>query len=624
LISAGLAGPLAAQTTKSVAKDIGVSELQLKQIMDIRAMSLEAVSKLPKEKIPGLLRRIEHPNLPKERYDARALSYRDPRGGDSNVAGLLSSMKHMKALQSRAPKGLVAGVPTGPEAEAKELVPLAKSITETNWVWLGPGNVGGRTRTLVFHPQNPNLIFAGSVSGGVWRSTDGGANWFPSSALLSNLCVTSLVFDPSDNNVMYAATGEGFIGNLGMRGGGIFKSTDAGQTWSHLPSTDHQSFLQVSRLAISPAGNVLLAATEQGIRRSVDKGQSWSSPMLWERIADVKYHPTDNRKAIAAGQNNGNIWFTEDGGLNWTMSTFWQAKGGRVELTYAKANPNRIYASMDLNSGTLYRSDDGGKVFYQMNGQIQHLGKQGFYDNAIWAGHPTNADLLIVGGLNLHRSVDGGASFQQISIWNNSKSVHADQHFIVEHPKFGTPFDPNEKTVYFCNDGGIFRTQDVYNVGSDWFAQPPYGAGWQEVNWNYGVVQFGGLAVTPSGKVIAGAQDNGNLIYTPAQGPYAWAKPAGAGGDGAFCAADPTNESYLYCEYVRLSLSRTGNGGQSFELIDGSRWVFLNGKWEQFWKNAPYVLGDARDRKALFYAPFVMDPQNPQRLFAGGQSLWRT
>src|SRR6185295_7653597 len=119
-----------------------------------------------------------------------------------------------------------------PEADSAD--PAAARLASTSWTWLGPGNVGGRMRAGVINPNNADEILVGSVAGGIWRTTNSGTSWAPVADFMANLAVTSIAFTPGDWSVQYAATGEGFA-NDGVRGAGIFKSTDGGLSWSQLP-----------------------------------------------------------------------------------------------------------------------------------------------------------------------------------------------------------------------------------------------------------------------------------------------------------------------------------------------------------------------------------------------------
>jgi photosystem II stability/assembly factor-like uncharacterized protein len=134
------------------------------------------------------------------------------------------------------------------------------------WQALGPSNVGGRTRALVIHPQNPDIMYAGAAAGGVWKTTNGGKNWVPLSDALALMSVCSLVLDPTNPNVVYAGTGEGWNNIDQVRGGGIYKSIDGGAHWTTLqvPILQKPAFEYVSRLTMSANGKVLVAAVGMG------------------------------------------------------------------------------------------------------------------------------------------------------------------------------------------------------------------------------------------------------------------------------------------------------------------------------------------------------------------------
>jgi hypothetical protein len=145
------------------------------------------------------------------------------------------------------------------------------------WTELGPNNVGGRTRALLIHPTNPSVMYAAGVSGGVWKTTNGGALRTPLADLMANIAVNSLAMDPKNPNVIYAGTGEGYFNIDGIRGAGIFKTTDGGATWMRLASTTTEDFYYVNDIVVSPASSQrLYAATGAGVFRSLDGGASWT------------------------------------------------------------------------------------------------------------------------------------------------------------------------------------------------------------------------------------------------------------------------------------------------------------------------------------------------------------
>ena len=224
----------------------------------------------------------------------------------------------------------------------------------------------------------------------------------------------------------------------------------------------------------------------------------------------------------------------------------------RVEIAYAQSTPTTVYASVDVNSGSIYKSTDGGASYSLVfNGAPDCLANQGWYDNALWVD-PTNANTLIVGGIDLWKSINGGVNWTQISAWSLAPaSPHADHHPIVEQPGFnGT----SNRTVWFANDGGVYGTTNVYTVGV-----ASRSAGWAAFNNNLGITQFYGAAGgTTTGVILGGTQDNGTLKYTPATGTN-WVTEFG--GDGGASAVDPSNNNNLYGEYSYASVHRSLDGG---------------------------------------------------------------
>lgn len=162
----------------------------------------------------------------------------------------------------------------------------------------GPGNFGGRIRTIGVHPQNPDIMLVGGVNGGIWKTTDGGIHWEPKSDFLASLAIASMVVDPDQPNRVFVGTGEGFFNFDAARGVGIFVSEDFGESWNHLTSTMTGDFFYVNRMARVPGSQVLIAATRSGIFRSPDLGVSWSEAAGFATdsrgYVDLKVDPSDS------------------------------------------------------------------------------------------------------------------------------------------------------------------------------------------------------------------------------------------------------------------------------------------------------------------------------------------
>jgi len=478
------------------------------------------------------------------------------------------------------------------------------------WEWLGPGNIGGRIRAINIHPTSTSTIFIGSVSGGIWRSTNGGTSWTPINDFMANLNVTSIVRDPTNANNMYASTGEGVNCWDCLPGAGIFKSTNGGSNWSQLASTNTSDFKWVNRLAHHPdSAGVLYAVTSypNRIYKTVDGGSSWTllyttaSPCLDIRICEASVS-----RLIAGCAND--VYISGNWGKTWTdVSTGLTGKlpdsPGRCEVSFAPNLSYRVYASINTNGGEIWRSDNFGSTWTQRYTGTDYLGSQGWYNNCIWID-PTNHSHLVVGGIDNWRSTDGGATITKISDWTKyhngsaANSAHADNHIIIHHPSYD---GSTNKTVFFGNDGGIQKATDITTVSNN--------SGWTNLcNTTLGITQFYGGASFPDGTVmIGGTQDNDNVRY---RSSGSWSGSGGwyqdHTGDGGYCAIDHTNKDIFFTSYPTLYLDKSTDGGVN---------------WAAAWSG----ITDAGDgNRALFISPFSMDPNTSTRLIAGGADIWRT
>jgi photosystem II stability/assembly factor-like uncharacterized protein len=635
VLASNLTKPVQAQQNRSaIAARVGLTVEQLDRLEAIHGLGDRALAQIPPERVPMLLLDLQYPDLARRRAAFRLLQEVN-ESGQIPATALSNAFRQLDALRARVLRRGVAGIPVGTAVNRQTMVPHAKITAgaaavpptaglnpdQSGWTWLGPGNIGGRTRALIVDPHQPSSIWAASVGGGVWHSTDAGASFAPVDDRMANLVVSSLVMDPTDSKKLCAGTGEGYYNGDALLGAGIFCTSDAAH-WTVLSSTANPSFQYVNRLAVDSKGQVLVAATRAGLFRSATASRTVWTSVLSTEMAGVAFHPSDPQRAVASGLRNGTAYYSTDGGATWRPSTHPGVWQGRVELTYALHDPTTVYASVNNGVGEVWRSTDGGQTYERRNGQsadgqaISFLGAQGWYGNVIWAGDPTNSDFVIVGGIDLWKSTDGGNTFVDISSWWDDNSAHADQHVIVAHPGYdGT----SNRTVYFGNDGGLFRADDVTTVGND--PQPPRKAGWARLDHDYGVTQFYGAAGSAAtGTILGGTQDNGTVVFNKTSGPQQWTSMFG--GDGGWAALDLTDEQRMYGEYVYLNVHRSVDGGHTAEFISGQYWDAVAQRWT--WKPFPFSIPDAQSQAALFIAPFVLDPRDPNRLLAGGLDLWVT
>jgi photosystem II stability/assembly factor-like uncharacterized protein len=523
-----------------------------------------------------------------------------------------------------------------------------------SWTHLGPGNIGGRTRALLIDPANPDIMYSGGVAGGVWKTTNAGASWIPLSDLLPNLAVCSLAFDPEDSRIIYAGTGEGVFNGDMVRGAGIFKSIDAGATWSFLQTTSTDDFHYVNKIVPSPNNrNRIYAGTRTGVWRSDDGGANWNrvlnpldsdSDTVRGGCLDLAIRSdlaTDYIFASCGTLEQSTVYRNIDAGGAGQWEPVLREQGmGRTTIAIAPSNQNIVYAlaASSVSGDTLhrlhavYRSTNGGadgswnarvrgnsptklNTVLLTNPIIAHQSEcgggsngffhQGWYDNII-AVDPVNPDRVWAGGIDLFRSDDGGSNWGLASYWwinpRQPQYAHADQHLIVFHPQYD---GISNRVMFAANDGGVFRTDDA-TAQTARGASAPCSRGntrvrWTSLNTNYGVTQFyHGLPYPGGTTYLGGTQDNGTLRGTDADGTDGWDEIFG--GDGGYVAIDPTNTRRLFVETINLSIRRSLDGGETFQAATSG----------------------ISDTGFLFITPFIMAPGTPQHLWTGGRSLWRT
>jgi hypothetical protein len=471
-------------------------------------------------------------------------------------------------------------------------------IAAATWSAVGPmgpmagtGNgqflKSGRINGIVAHTTNTNIIYACGPAGGFWRSYNAGVNWVTTTDNMPNTGCSDAAIDPSNTNIIYLATGDGDAGDNPSIG--VYKSFDAGVTFTPTGLTFTFSANQLLRRIIcNPATpSVVIVASTGGIRRTTNGGTSWTT-VNGTNSYDLEFQPGNPNIVYATGATA--FLRSTDGGATWTniSSGIPTSACSRMAIAVTPNNPQCVYvlASRSSDNGAMgvYRSTDGGLNFTQMQGATTpnllgwqsagtDAGGQGWYDLCI-AASPTNSNDIVTGGVNVWRSLSGGAAgtWTCYGHWTGSGApfTHADQHDL-EYDIAGNLYNSNDGTVYRRTGGtwtevsGQMNLSQIYKVGTS--------------------------AVTAN-FWITGHQDNGTSIWTGTT--YS----AQLGGDGMDCFIDRTTDANKFAEYYNGQFMKSIGGGAytgcTTGMTGGAPWVTM---WKQ-------------------------DPTSNTRLWAGRQEMF--
>nr|MDQ3308957.1 hypothetical protein [Gemmatimonadota bacterium] len=481
---------------------------------------------------------------------------------------------------------------------------------------IGPSR-GGRVTTVAGIPSQPHTFYMGSTGGGVWKTTDAGQSWFNvSDGFFREASMGALDVSLSNPDIVWAGTGsEGIRSNVSP-GRGIYRSTDAGKTWTHLGLRDAG---QIGAVRIHPGnpelvyvaatGNTFRPNRERGIFRTRDGGRSWEKILFVSDstgAVDLEFQPGNpnviyasmwraERKpwTVISGGREGGIYRSTDGGNSWKKLGGGLPTGlfGKSNVAVSAANPKRVYALIEAKpGGGLYRSEDAGESWTRVSDYAQLITRPFYYTNI--TADPTNADVVYVGTEGFYKSVDGGKT------WRTLPTPHGDNHDLWINAR--TP-----EIWIQSNDGGANVT---LNGGRTWSTQ--YNQPTAELYQVYVDNQF-------PYRVYGAQQDNSTLIVpslpptaSPPDDPMQlWRQ--GPGCETGPIIPHPTNPDTVYgsCKglYERMSL-RTGQA-------------------KQYWIGAQSLYGNpGKDLLLRFQrvSPMEISPHDPRVIYYGSQHLHRT
>ncbi len=496
--------------------------------------------------------------------------------------------------------------------EFKKANPSLKGFKAASWTSSGPsssdgGYAGvGRINCIAFHPSDNNTYWVGAPAGGLWKTTDNGVNWTSLTDGNAVLGISDIVI-PSDyatSNTIYIATGDrdGWDNNSV----GVLKSTDGGVSWNATGLSFNLSDGEmVARLLLNPSDdNNIIAATSAGVYETTNGGTSWTQ-IITGYFIDMEYKPGDF-SILYGATKYGKVYVYDGTTLTNSLDL---ASGYRIELAVTPANSSVVYAVVAGNDGSLegiYKSINSGADFDYDNDSDEDPiysasnlfgwysdgsdnGGQGSYDNSI-AVSPTDADLVLVGGVNSHKSTDGGVNWSASNCWTSYSVYNLGSHPVVHADKHKLIYRSNGD-LFECNDGGVYISTDD-------------GGTWTDKTNGMVISQMYKLGVsqTVSNEVIAGLQDNGTKLLSG--GTWTDVK----GGDGMECLIDYTDVNIQYGTYTNGDMARTIN----------------------HWGSATDVTQDANgpinglDETGAWVTPYIIDPNNNQTLYIGMNNVWKT
>jgi len=475
---------------------------------------------------------------------------------------------------------------------------------------IGPANMSGRIAAIAAVESDPDIIYVGSATGGLWKTVNGGITWAPIFDDQPASSIGAVALWPGNPNIVWVGTGEANPRNSVGVGRGVFKSTDGGKSWQALGLEKTE---KISRIHLDPhdphvayvaaMGTTWGENPERGVFKTTDGGRTWQKVLYVDEktgAADLVMAPDNPNKLLAAmwehrrwpwffnsGGPGSGLYLTVDGGQNWKKLTDKDGlpKGelGRIGLAFAASNPDVVYALVEAKRSALLRSDDGGYTWKTVNNEPGVAGRPFYYCDI--RVNPANEFIVYSLESRLKVSEDGGKSFQSLTSWGQS---HSDYHAMWLHP--------DGQLLMVGNDGGVVISRDR-------------GKQWRFVT-NIPVAQFYHVSYDMDlpYNVYGGLQDNGSwrgpsqVLTDRAIWAYHWVRVGG--GDGFDTEPDPENSDYGY------AMSQAG-------------YLFYFNHKTGYSKNIRPTETDVKHRYN-WNAGFAIDPFDPATIYYGSQFLHRS
>ncbi len=483
------------------------------------------------------------------------------------------------------------------------------------WRSIGPYR-GGRVTAVSGIPSQPDTYYFGATGGGVWKTEDGGLNWkCVSDGFFRTGSVGAIAVSEVDPNVVYAGMGEAPIRGNVSHGDGVYKSTDAGKTWTHLGLADTS---QISRLRIHPRdpdlayaaalGHVYGPNDNRGVFRTSDGGKTWERVLFRDNktgAIDLALDPSNPRVIYAAlwesgrtpysltsGGPGSGLFKSVDGGSQWREIS--RKKGlprgvlGKIGVTVSPARPERVWAIVEAEDGGVFRSDDGGETWQRVN-EERRLRQRAWYYSRIYAD-PMDAETVYILNTGFYRSTDGGKTYTAVRV------PHGDNHDLWIDPG-------NSRRMINSNDGGANVSM---NGGQSWTAQD-----------NQPTAQFYHVAVDDRFPYwVYGAQQDNSTVRiasrTDGYGITASDWHSVGGGESGFVVPRPGNPDIVYAGSYSGLITRWDARTHQERIITA-------------WPENPMGAGaDVLRYRYQWTAPIVVSRHNPDVLYHAAQVLFKT